>query len=230
MKLRRHIDQVELQLGDGFVFGVAQIGIVQEDAHVGEVPAAEKLDHAVRIVVHLAVERSGADVVFPGEQRVADPFLPVEKVQPAAGNMERADPVDAVSFECALIQPTDDELEKLQTEARSALELVKEHKDELTDAQVDDILASLRKAYADADKRAMDGLVGKVEENPEAETVAGAIEPEPENDDGEDFDPETDLELQDDAEPETEDQLVSVAKEIKEKAPQIVNLLKTIFG
>lgn len=133
----------------------------------------------------------------------------------------------------ALIQPTDDELEKLQTEARSALELVKEHKDELTDAQVDDILASLRKAYADADKRAMDGLVGKVEENPEAETVAGAIEPEPENDDGEDFDPETDLELQDDEpekEPETEDQLVSVAKEIKEKAPQIVNLLKTIFG
>jgi len=133
----------------------------------------------------------------------------------------------------ALIQPTDDELEKLQTEARSALELVKEHKDELTDAQVDDILASLRKAYADADKRAMDGLVGKVEENPEAETVAGAIEPEPE------FDPETDLELQDDeletaqepeTEPETEDQFVKVAKDIKEKAPQIVNLLKTIFG
>ena len=133
----------------------------------------------------------------------------------------------------ALIQPTDDELEKLQTEARSALELVKEHKDELTDAQVDDILASLRKAYADADKRAMDGLVGKVEENPEAETVAGAIEPEPEyNDNDNDFDPETDLELQDESEkePETEDQLVSVAKEIKEKAPQIVNLLKTIFG
>ena len=133
----------------------------------------------------------------------------------------------------ALIQPTDDELEKLQTEARSALELVKEHKDELTDAQVDDILASLRKAYADADKRAMDGLVGKVEENPEAETVAGAIEPEPEyNDNDNDFDPETDLELQDEPEkePETEDQLVSVAKEIKEKAPQIVNLLKTIFG
>lgn len=133
----------------------------------------------------------------------------------------------------ALIQPTDDELEKLQTEARSALELVKEHKDELTDAQVDDILAGLRKAYADADKRAMDGLVGKVEENPEAETIAGAVEPEPE------FDPETDLELQDDdleteqepeTEPETEDPLVKVAKDIKEKAPQIVNLLKTIFG
>ena len=132
----------------------------------------------------------------------------------------------------ALIQPTDDELEQLQTEARSALELVKEHKDELTDAQVDEVLASLRKAYADADKRAMDGLVGKVEENPEAETVAGAIEPEPE------FDPETDLELQDDpetdpepeTEPETEDQFVKVAKDLKEKAPQIVNLLKTIFG
>lgn len=132
-----------------------------------------------------------------------------------------------------LIQPTDDELEKLQAEARSALELVKEHKDELTDAQVDDILAGLRKAYADADKRAMDGLVGKVEENPEAETITGAIEPEPE------FDPETDLELQDDDletaqepenEPETEDPLVKVAKDIKEKAPQIVNLLKTIFG
>lgn len=137
----------------------------------------------------------------------------------------------------ALIQPTDDELEKLQTEARSALELVKSHKDELTDAQVNDILAGLRKAYADADKRAMDGLVGKVEENPEAETIANAIEPEPE------FDPETDLELQDDdldtgdldnpepeAEPEAEDPLVKAAKEIKEKAPQIVNLLKTIFG
>lgn len=132
----------------------------------------------------------------------------------------------------ALIQPTDDELEKLQTEARDALELVKEHKDELTDAQVDDILASLRKAYADADKRAMDGLVGKVEENPEAETIAGAIEPEPENDDGNDFDPETDLELLDEPEPEqeAEDPMVKVAKDIKEKAPQIVNLLKTIFG
>ena len=134
----------------------------------------------------------------------------------------------------ALIQPTDDELEKLQTEARSALELVKEHKDELTDAQVDDILAGLRKAYADADKRAMDGLVGKVEENPEAETIAGAVEPEPENDDDNDndFDPETDLELQDEPEQEqeAEDPLVKVAKDIKEKAPQIVNLLKTIFG
>ena len=71
--------------------------------------------------------------------------------------------------------------------------------------------------------------------NPEAETIAGAVEPEPE------FDPETDLELQDDdletaqepeTEPETEaeDPLVKVAKDIKEKAPQIVNLLKTIFG
>lgn len=132
----------------------------------------------------------------------------------------------------ALIQPTDDELEKLQTEARSALELVKEHKDELTDAQVDDILAGLRKAYADADKRAMDGLVGKVEENPEAETIAGAIEPEPENEDDNDndFDPETDLELLDEPEQEPEDPMVKVAKDIKEKAPQIVNLLKTIFG
>lgn len=136
----------------------------------------------------------------------------------------------------ALIQPNEDELKNMVDEANAALTLVNEHRDELTDVQVDQILQGLRKAYAEADRRALNGLTDKFDENPDATTIADAVsEDEPENvveDDVEgsdDFDPENDLELQDDT-PAEEDELTKNIRKLAEKAPKVVDLLKTIFG
>lgn len=138
---------------------------------------------------------------------------------------------------CALINPTDAEKDAIVKEAEAAITLVNEHRDELTEAQIDGILDGLRKAYYDADQRAMDGLTGKFAENPNAKTVEEAANPAPtepeETDNGDDFDPETDLQLQGDPteQPaEQEDPVVTFAKNLKQKAPAIVDLLKTIFG
>lgn len=131
----------------------------------------------------------------------------------------------------ALIQPTEDELKNMVDEANAALTLVNEHRDELTAVQIDQILQGLRNAYAEADRRAMDGLTDKFDEKPDATTIADAVsEDEPESSD--DFDPETDLELQDDTpagEPE-EDELTKNIRKLAEKAPKVVDLLKEIFG
>lgn len=138
---------------------------------------------------------------------------------------------------CALINPTGAEKEAVVKEAEAALTLVNEHRDELTEAQIDGILEGLRNAYFDADKRAMEGLTGKFAENPNAKTVEEAVNPAPtepeETDNGDDFDPETDLQLQGDPteQPaEQEDPIVNFAKNLKQKAPAIVDLLKTIFA
>ena len=131
----------------------------------------------------------------------------------------------------ALIQPTEDELKNMVDEANAALTLVNEHRDELTAGQIDQILQGLRNAYAEADRRAMDGLTDKFDEKPDATTIADAVsEDEPEGSD--DFDPENDLELQDDTpagEPE-EDELTKNIRKLAEKAPKVVDLLKEIFG
>lgn len=131
----------------------------------------------------------------------------------------------------ALIQPTEDELKNMVDEANAALTLVNEHRDELTAVQIDQILQGLRNAYAEADRRAMDGLTDKFDEKPDATTIADAVsEDEPESSD--DFDPENDLELQDDTpagEPE-EDELTKNIRKLAEKAPKVVDLLKEIFG
>ena len=138
---------------------------------------------------------------------------------------------------CSLINPTDAEKDAIVKEAEAAITLVNDHRDELTEAQIDNILDGLRKAYFDADKRAMEGLTGKFTENPTAKTIEEAVNPaptEPEN--GDDFDPETDLQLQGDPteqaeQPaEQEDPIVNFAKNLKQKAPAIVDLLKTIFA
>lgn len=136
----------------------------------------------------------------------------------------------------ALIQPTEDELKNMVDEANAALTLVNEHRDELTAVQIDQILQGLRNAYAEADRRALDGLTDKFDENPDATTIADAVsEDEPENvveDDVEgsdDFDPENDLELQDDT-PAEEDELTKNIRKLAEKAPKVVDLLKAIFG
>lgn len=141
---------------------------------------------------------------------------------------------------CSLINPTDAEKDAVVKEAEAAITLVNDHRDELTDDQIDNILDGLRKTYFDADKRAMDNLTGKFAENPNAKTVEEAVNPthveqdEPEN--GDDFDPETDLQLQGDPteqaeQPaEQEDPIVNFAKNLKQKAPAIVDLLKTIFA
>lgn len=131
----------------------------------------------------------------------------------------------------ALIQPTEDELKNMVDEANAALTLVNEHRDELTAVQIDQILQGLRNAYAEADRRALDGLTDKFDEKPDATTIADAVsEDEPEGSD--DFDPENDLELQDDTpagEPE-EDELTKNIRKLAEKAPKVVDLLKEIFG
>ena len=131
----------------------------------------------------------------------------------------------------ALIQPTEDELKNMVDEANAALTLVNEHRDELTAVQIDQILQGLRNAYAEADRRAMDGLTDKFDEKPDATTIADVVsEDEPEGSD--DFDPENDLELQDDTpagEPE-EDELTKNIRKLAEKAPKVVDLLKEIFG
>ena len=133
----------------------------------------------------------------------------------------------------ALIQPTEDELKNMVDEANAALTLVNEHRDELTAVQIDQILQGLRNAYAEADRRAMDGLTDKFDEKPDATTIADAIsEDEPEAEGSDDFDPENDLELQDDTpagEPE-EDELTKNIRKLAEKAPKVVDLLKEIFG
>lgn len=135
----------------------------------------------------------------------------------------------------ALIQPTEDELKNMVDEANAALTLVNEHRDELTAVQIDQILQGLRNAYAEADRRAMDGLTDKFDEKPDATTIADAVsedEPENEAEDSDDFDPENDLELQDDTpagEPE-EDELTKNIRKLAEKAPKVVDLLKEIFG
>lgn len=128
----------------------------------------------------------------------------------------------------ALIQPTEDELKNMVDEANAALTLVNEHRDELTAVQIDQILQGLRNAYAEADRRAMDGLTDKFDEKPDATTIADAVsEDEPESSD--DFDPENDLELQDDT-PAEEDELTKNIRKLAEKAPKVVDLLKEIFG
>ena len=128
----------------------------------------------------------------------------------------------------ALIQPTEDELKNMVDEANAALTLVNEHRDELTAVQIDQILQGLRNAYAEADRRAMDGLTDKFDEKPDATTIADAVsEDEPEGSD--DFDPENDLELQDDT-PAEEDELTKNIRKLAEKAPKVVDLLKEIFG
>ena len=141
---------------------------------------------------------------------------------------------------CSLINPTDAEKDAVVKEAEAAITLVNDHRDELTEAQIDGILDGLRKTYFDADKRAMDNLTGKFAENPTAKNIEEAVNPapteptEPEN--GDDFDPETDLQLQGDPteqaeQPaEQEDPIVNFAKNLKQKAPAIVDLLKTIFA
>lgn len=128
----------------------------------------------------------------------------------------------------ALIQPTEDELKNMVDEANAALTLVNEHRDELTAVQIDQILQGLRNAYAEADRRAMDGLTDKFDEKPDATTIADAVsEDEPEG--SNDFDPENDLELQDDT-PAEEDELTKNIRKLAEKAPKVVDLLKEIFG
>jgi hypothetical protein len=132
----------------------------------------------------------------------------------------------------ALIQPTEDELKNMVDEANAALTLVNEHRDELTAVQIDQILQGLRNAYAEADRRAMDGLTDKFDEKPDATTIADAVsedEPEDEAEDSDDFDPENDLELQDDT-PAEEDELTKNIRKLAEKAPKVVDLLKEIFG
>ena len=132
----------------------------------------------------------------------------------------------------ALIQPTEDELKNMVDEANAALTLVNEHRDELTAVQIDQILQGLRNAYAEADRRAMDGLTDKFDENPDATTIADAVnevEPENEAEGSDDFDPENDLELQDDT-PAEEDELTKNIRKLAEKAPKVVDLLKAIFG
>ena len=130
----------------------------------------------------------------------------------------------------ALIQPTEDELKNMVDEANAALTLVNEHRDELTAVQIDQILQGLRNAYAEADRRAMDGLTDKFDEKPDATTIADAVsEDEPEAEDSDDFDPENDLELQDDT-PAEEDELTKNIRKLAEKAPKVVDLLKEIFG
>lgn len=134
----------------------------------------------------------------------------------------------------ALIQPTEDELKNMVDEANAALTLVNEHRDELTAVQIDQILQGLRNAYAEADRRAMDGLTDKFDEKPDATTIADAVsEDEPEAEDeaegSDDFDPENDLELQDDT-PTEEDELTKHIRKLAEKAPKVVDLLKEIFG
>jgi len=132
----------------------------------------------------------------------------------------------------ALIQPTEDELKNMVDEANAALTLVNEHRDELTAIQIDQILQGLRNAYAEADRRAMDGLTDKFDEKPDATTIADAVsedEPENEAEDSDDFDPENDLELQDDT-PAEEDELTKNIRKLAEKAPKVVDLLKEIFG
>ena len=115
-------------------------------------------------------------------------------------------------------------------EANAALTLVNEHRDELTAVQIDQILQGLRNAYAEADRRAMDGLTDKFDEKPDATTIADAVsEDEPEAEDSDDFDPENDLELQDDT-PAEEDELTKNIRKLAEKAPKVVDLLKEIFG
>lgn len=132
----------------------------------------------------------------------------------------------------ALIQPTEDELKNMVDEANAALTLVNEHRDELTAVQIDQILQGLRNAYAEADRRAMDGLTDKFDEKPDATTIADAVsedEPENEAEGSDDFDPENDLELQDDT-PAEEDELTKNIRKLAEKAPKVVDLLKEIFG
>jgi hypothetical protein len=132
----------------------------------------------------------------------------------------------------ALIQPTEDELKNMVDEANAALTLVNEHRDELTAVQIDQILQGLRNAYAEADRRAMDGLTDKFDEKPDATTIADAVsedEPEYEAEGSDDFDPENDLELQDDT-PAEEDELTKNIRKLAEKAPKVVDLLKEIFG
>lgn len=132
----------------------------------------------------------------------------------------------------ALIQPTEDELKNMVDEANAALTLVNEHRDELTAVQIDQILQGLRNAYAEADRRAMDGLTDKFDEKPDATTIADAVsEPEAEDEaeGSDDFDPENDLELQDDT-PAEEDELTKHIRKLAEKAPKVVDLLKEIFG
>lgn len=132
----------------------------------------------------------------------------------------------------ALIQPTEDELKNMVDEANAALTLVNEHRDELTAVQIDQILQGLRNAYAEADRRAMDGLTDKFDEKPDATTIADAVsedEPEGEAEGSDDFDPENDLELQDDT-PAEEDELTKNIRKLAEKAPKVVDLLKEIFG
>lgn len=132
----------------------------------------------------------------------------------------------------ALIQPTEDELKNMVDEANAALTLVNEHRDELTAVQIDQILQGLRNAYAEADRRAMDGLTDKFDEKPDATTIADAVgedEPEDEAEGSDDFDPENDLELQDDT-PAEEDELTKNIRKLAEKAPKVVDLLKEIFG
>lgn len=132
----------------------------------------------------------------------------------------------------ALIQPTEDELKNMVDEANAALTLVNEHRDELTTVQIDQILQGLRNAYAEADRRALDGLTDKFDEKPDATTIADAVsedEPENEAEGSDDFDPENDLELQDDT-PAEEDELTKNIRKLAEKAPKVVDLLKEIFG
>lgn len=141
---------------------------------------------------------------------------------------------------CSLINPTDAEKDAVVKEAEAAITLVNDHRDELTEDQIDNILDGLRKTYFDADKRAMDNLTGKFAENPNAKTVEEAVNPthaeQDEQENSDDFDPETDLQLQGDPteqaeQPaEQEDPIVNFAKNLKQKAPAIVDLLKTIFA
>jgi hypothetical protein len=103
-------------------------------------------------------------------------------------------------------------------------------RDELPAVQIAQILQGLRNAYAEADRRAMDGLTDKFDEKPDATTIADAVsEDEPEAEGSDDFDPENDLELQDDT-PAEEDELTKNIRKLAEKAPKVVDLLKEIFG
>lgn len=133
----------------------------------------------------------------------------------------------------SLINPTDDELNEVRQEAEAALKLVNEHKDELTDEQLDSILENLRSIYRKADERAMSGLTGNVAKKPEVNTFNEAVHATDEPEEPE-FNPETDLELQGDPTEQPaeddEDPIVKFAKNLKEKAPVVVDLLKTIFG